>query len=53
MRFPLTSTLAPAPIRAKSPTGNFVGIDIDHASKKLDLKAPEAVALPAVTARES
>ncbi|MBI4166839.1 MAG: DUF2283 domain-containing protein [Acidobacteria bacterium] len=31
--------------------GNVVGIDIDHASQKLDLKTLEAVALPAVTTR--
>jgi len=29
--------------------GSIVGIDIDHASTKLDLKTVEAVALPAVT----
>ena len=29
--------------------GNIVGIDIDHASQKLDLKTVEAVSLPAVT----
>ena len=33
--------------------GNIVGIDIDHASKKLDLKTLEAVALPAVTTKTS
>lgn len=27
-------------------TGNVVGIDIDHASKKLDLKSIETVSLP-------
>lgn len=27
--------------------GNVVGIDIDHASRKLDLKTLEAVSLPA------
>jgi uncharacterized protein YuzE len=31
--------------------GNIVGIDIDHASQKLDLKTFEAVALPPVTMR--
>ena len=31
--------------------GNIVGIDIDHASQKLDLKTLEAVALPPVTTR--
>jgi len=29
--------------------GNIVGIDIDHASQKLDLKTVEAVSLPVVT----
>ena len=29
--------------------GNIVGIDIDHASQKLDLRTVEAVALPAMT----
>jgi uncharacterized protein YuzE len=29
--------------------GNIVGIDIDQASKKLDLKTLEAIALPPVT----
>lgn len=29
--------------------GNVVGIDIDHASEKLDLQTLEAVALPALT----
>jgi uncharacterized protein YuzE len=29
--------------------GNVVGIDIDHASRKLDLKTLEAVSLPPVT----
>ena len=31
--------------------GNVVGIDIDRASQKLDLKTLEAVALPPVTTR--
>jgi uncharacterized protein YuzE len=31
--------------------GNIVGIDIDQASKKLDLKTLEAVALPPVTTK--
>jgi uncharacterized protein YuzE len=31
--------------------GNVVGIDIDHASEKLDLKTLEAVSLPPVTTR--
>lgn len=31
--------------------GNVVGIDIDHASEKLDLKTLEAIALPPVTTR--
>jgi len=31
--------------------GNVVGIDIEHASQKLDLKTLEAIALPAVTTR--
>ncbi len=29
--------------------GNIVGIDIDHASQKLDLKTVEAMSLPVVT----
>ncbi len=29
--------------------GNIVGIDIDHASQKLDLKTLDTVALPVVT----
>lgn len=33
--------------------GNIVGIDIDRASKKLDLKTLETVALPAVSAKPS
>jgi uncharacterized protein YuzE len=33
--------------------GNIVGIDIDHASQKLDLKTLETVCLPALTARLS
>ncbi len=33
--------------------GNIVGIDIDHASQKLDLKTVEAVALPALTTKIS
>jgi uncharacterized protein YuzE len=32
--------------------GNVVGLDIDHASRKLDLSKVETVALPAVTAAE-
>ena len=31
--------------------GNIVGIDIDHASQKLDLKTLETVSLPALTAK--
>jgi len=31
--------------------GNVVGLDIDHASKKLDLQSLEAVALPIAHAR--
>jgi uncharacterized protein YuzE len=31
--------------------GNIVGIDIDHASQKLDLKTLEAVSLPAVATK--
>ncbi len=31
--------------------GNVVGIDIDHASEKLDLKTLEAISLPSVTIR--
>jgi len=31
--------------------GNIVGIDIDHASQKLDLKSLETVSLPALTAK--
>ena len=33
--------------------GNIVGIDIDHASEKLDLKTLETVALPALTVRSA
>jgi uncharacterized protein YuzE len=33
--------------------GNIVGIDIDHASQKLDLKTLETVSLPTLTARLS
>jgi len=33
--------------------GNIVGIDIDRASQKLDLKTLETVSLPALTARIS
>ena len=33
--------------------GNVVGIDIDHASQKLDLNTLEAVALPALTTKIS
>ncbi len=31
--------------------GNPVGIDIDHASQKLDLTTLEAIALPALTTK--
>jgi len=31
--------------------GNIVGIDIDHASQKLDLKTVEAVSLPALATK--
>ncbi len=31
--------------------GNIVGIDIDHATEKLDLKILEAVSLPTITTR--
>ncbi len=31
--------------------GNIVGIDIDHASQKLDLKSLEAISLPPVTTK--
>jgi uncharacterized protein YuzE len=31
--------------------GNIVGIDIDHASQKLDLESLEAISLPALTTR--
>jgi len=31
--------------------GNIVGIDIDHASERLDLKTLEAIALPPITTR--
>ncbi len=31
--------------------GNVVGIDIDHASQKLDLKTLETIALPPITTR--
>lgn len=33
--------------------GNIVGIDIEHASEKLDLKTIETEALPAATVRMS
>ncbi len=33
--------------------GNVVGIDIDHASEKLDRKTLEAIALPPVTTKTS
>ena len=32
--------------------GNVVGLDIDHASRKLDLSVVETIALPAVQAAE-
>lgn len=32
--------------------GNIVGLDIDHASRKLDLSKVETFALPAVSAAE-
>jgi uncharacterized protein YuzE len=32
--------------------GNVVGLDIDHASRKLDLSKIETVALPQITAAE-
>ena len=32
--------------------GDVVGLDIDHASRKLDLSKVETIALPAVTAAE-
>jgi uncharacterized protein YuzE len=32
--------------------GNVVGLDIDHASRKLDLSRVETVALPPATAAE-
>ena len=32
--------------------GNVVGIDIDHASRKLDLSKIETIALPPVSAAE-
>jgi len=31
--------------------GNVVGIDIDHASQKLDLKTLETVSVPALTTK--
>jgi len=31
--------------------GNIVGIDIDHASKKLDLRTIEAISLPALATK--
>ena len=31
--------------------GNVVGIDIDHASEKLDLRTLETVSLPALTTK--
>jgi uncharacterized protein YuzE len=32
--------------------GDVVGLDIDHASRKLDLSKVETIALPAATATE-
>jgi uncharacterized protein YuzE len=32
--------------------GNVVGLDIDHASRKLDLSKVETIALPVTTAAE-
>jgi uncharacterized protein YuzE len=32
--------------------GDVVGLDIDHASRKLDLSKVETIALPSVTAAE-
>lgn len=32
--------------------GDVVGLDIDHASRKLDLSVIETIALPAITAAE-
>lgn len=32
--------------------GDVVGLDIDHASRKLDLSKVETISLPAVTAAE-
>ena len=32
-------------------TGNVVGFDIDHASKRLDLSTPETISLPLTTPR--
>jgi uncharacterized protein YuzE len=32
--------------------GNVVGLDIDHASRKLDLSKIETIALPSVSAAE-
>ena len=32
--------------------GNVVGLDIDHASRKLDLSKVETIALPTVSAAE-
>ncbi|MGH6811627.1 MAG: DUF2283 domain-containing protein [Methylocella sp.] len=34
-------------------TGNVVGFDIDHASRKLDLSNVETIALPVRTARSA
>ena len=33
--------------------GNVVGIDIDHASQKVDLKTVETVSLPVLTTKHS
>ena len=33
--------------------GNVVGIDIDHASQKLDLKTVETVSLPVLTTKKT
>ncbi len=43
--------IAEGPVIDFDAEGNVVGIDIDHASQKLDLKTLEAIALPPVTTK--
>lgn len=43
--------IAPGVVADISEDGSIVGLDIDHASKKLDLSKLEAFALPVVQTR--